>query len=67
MNNNPQIKGYIQASMSDPADVTYAVRDPRLETGRAILAGPFIDIEDARKHQQLHLGSRVFREEFFPS
>lgn len=63
MNKNPQIEGYIQISISDLADVTYTVRDPRPETGHAILAGPFVELEVARHHQQLHQGSRVFREE----
>lgn len=46
-------------------DVTYTVRDPRPEAEYAILAGPFIDLEEARKHQQLHAGSRVYKEELY--
>lgn len=48
-----------------PGDVTYTVRDVNPETGHAILAGPFVELEIARHHQQLHQGSRVFREELF--
>lgn len=48
-----------------PGDVTYTVRDVNPETGDTILAGPFVELEVARYHQQLHKGSRVFREELF--
>ncbi len=48
-----------------PGDVSYTVRDPRPEAEYAILAGPFAEVETARHHQQLHNGSKVFREELF--
>tara|TARA_R110002126_G_scaffold16527_34_gene66129 strand:- start:2212 stop:2409 length:198 start_codon:yes stop_codon:yes gene_type:complete len=65
MNNTTPTIEMLQVAISDKDDITYTVRDVREETGHAILAGPFIDVEEARKHQQLHAGSRVYKEELY--